>query len=165
MQQLRKFSIFACHFYRCNMFDVNNEVIPWIGKTAKMLDYYHSRVLQQNGFDLTKGQWVLLKILSKRNGISQNEVACITERNKTSLTRLVNTMEKKNLIARIPSAEDKRINLIYVTIHGKKILDDTQDIVRDLFIELNEGLTSKEISTVINALRKIQNNIKDTNGC
>ena len=147
------------------MDDLERIIIPWIGKTAKMLDYYHTHKLKSNGFDLTKEQWLLLKVLSRHNGISQNEMACITERDKTSMTRLVNTMEKKSLIARIPSKEDKRINLIHLTKNGEKMFHETQPVLVDLISELQHGLSDEEIETVINVMKKVQKNIKNPNGC
>ena len=147
------------------MDDFNKIVIPWIGKTAKMLDYYHTNELKSAGFDITKEQWLLLKALSLHDGASQNELACFTERDKTSMTRLVNTMEKKNLIARIPSKEDKRINLLYLTKQGEKMLSETEQIRKNVISDLQNGLSDSEIETVINVLKKIQNNIKNTNGC
>lgn len=147
------------------MVDYSNEIMPWISRTAKMLDHYHSKKLREKGFDITKEQWVLLRILSHHNGVSQNEVACFSNRDKTTMTRLVNTMEKKNLIARIPSVEDKRINLLYLTKQGEKMLEDTYPIVENLMGELREGLSQDEIATLIKGLKIIQDNIKDTNGC
>jgi DNA-binding MarR family transcriptional regulator len=162
---IRKIHYICSRILKFTMIDYSTELMPWIGRTAKMLDYHHSRKLKENGFDITKEQWVLLRILSHHNGVSQNEVACISNRDKTSMTRLVNTMEKKNLIARIPSGEDKRINLLYLTTQGEKLLEDTNSLVEGLMSEIKEGLTQEEIYTIISGLKKIQSNIKHTNGC
>lgn len=144
---------------------IKHTLIPWIGKTAKMVDAYHTHTLKSKGFDITKEQWVLLKILSHHDGTSQNEIACLTDRDKTSMTRLVNTMEKKNLIARIPSKEDKRVNLLYLTKKGDAILRETLPFSENLISGLQDGLTEDEINLAINILKKIQDNIKYTNGC
>ena len=107
----------------------------------------------------------MLKVISENNGVSQNEIACLTNSDKTTLTRLVTTMEKKNYIARIPSNIDKRVNLIYLTTHGEKILNETKLIVKDLMDKLNSGITKQEEKAVIEVMKKIQNNIELTNGC
>ena len=140
------------------------KILPWIGKTAKMLDYYHTLELKEKGFDLTKEQWVLLKILSHHNGESQNKIAIFTERDKTSMTRLANTMEKKEYIVRKTSKEDRRINLLFLTSKGENILLETEQISSLMVSKAQNGLSKSEIDTVIEVMRKIQNNINAV-GC
>lgn len=140
-------------------------IFPWIGITSKMIDHYHSRKFKESGFELSKEQWVMLKVISENNGVSQNEIACVANRDKTTLTRLINTMEKKNFIARIPSVEDKRVNLIYLTTHGEKLFHEAGSLMKDLVENLNSGITNQEEKALIRIMKKIQNNINETNGC
>jgi len=147
------------------MTNFRNELLPHIGKVAKKIEYYYTKILKEKGFDLSKEQWVMLRILSANNGISQSKVACIANRDKTTTTRLINTMEKKNLIARLPSVDDKRINLLYLTRHGESILEQTEPIIENLTHELQAGFSKHEMDNLINGLKKIQNNINDTDGC
>ena len=93
-----------------NKSDFNKTIAPWIGKTSKMMNMYFSDVFQRNNIQITKQQWILLKILFENNeGIIQNNLAFITDRNKASLTRLINGMEKNNLVARIQSKDDSAL--------------------------------------------------------
>lgn len=147
------------------MSELKNKLIPWLGRTVKMLDYHHTQKLRDEGFDLTKEQWILLKILSENIGISQNKIACITNRDKTATTRLINTLERKSYIARIPSQEDKRINLLYLTKKGEKILYESLPIVETLLADLQKDITPAEIDLVIDIMKRIQENINDTDGC
>lgn len=140
-------------------------VLPWIGKTAKMVDLFFTRRLKENGFELTKEQWVLLKILSDHNGVSQNEIACKSNRDKTSITRLVNNLERKNLLARLPSKNDKRINQLFLTTQGEKMLNETEQIWTDMVCNLQKGLNKQEIEMLINTLKKVQKNIIDNDSC
>ena len=79
--------------------DFNKTLAPWIGRTAKILNMYISEVFLQNNIQVTKEQWIVLKILFEDNEpLIQNELAFITNRNKASLTRLRNVMEKNNLV-------------------------------------------------------------------
>ncbi len=143
----------------------NDDIFPWLGVTSKMIDSYHTHLLKVEGFDLTKEQWVMLKVLSEHNGVSQNGIACLANRDKTSLARLFNTLEKKNLIARIPSNDDKRINLIYLTTRGERILSETEHIREDMVSDLQKNISDNEIDTVIQVLKKIHQNINDSKGC
>ena len=91
-----------------------------------MIHFYLSDELKQYNFDLTRAQWVLLKRLHDEDGQMHNDLALITDRNKTSLTRLIHTMERKELVVRISDEQDKRINRIYLTAKGKSIYQQTK---------------------------------------
>lgn len=109
--------------------------------------------------NLTIEQWLLLKFLYYEDGLMQNDLAEITNRNKTSLTRLIHTMEKHHLVARIPDTMDKRVNRIFLTKNGKKIFESTFPIMEEVKKDLEAGLTDKEIKALINILKKVQDNI------
>ena len=143
--------------------DFNKTLAPWIGKTFKMMNLFLSDVFHENNIQVTKEQWIVLKILNEDNdGIIQNELAFITNRNKATLTRLINVMEQNNLVARIPSKKDARINLIYITKTGKSIFSKMKPLMLNSMELLQEGITVNEKEIFINVMKKIQNNLKNT---
>ncbi|MBN4082804.1 MarR family transcriptional regulator [bacterium AH-315-A23] len=145
-----------------NKSDFNKTVAPWIGKTFKMLNMYICTVFQKNNIQVTKEQWIVLKVLHEDNdGIFQKELAFITSRNKASLTRLINVMEKNNLVARIPSKEDSRKNLIYITKNGKNLFLKMKPIMLKSIKVAQEGITEEEMKVFFKIMTKIQNNLKN----
>lgn len=78
--------------------DFEKSVAPWIGKTAKIMSIFLKEAFAKHAVDLTKEQFILLKVLHDRDGVIQKDLAFITERNKGSLARLINTMEKRILL-------------------------------------------------------------------
>ena len=142
------------------MIDIDKTLMPWIGRSMKVIDYYIMDRFSENGVGLTKVQWLLLKILYQMNGESQHNLAFLTNRDKASLTRLLTTMEKKNLVARIPSETDQRVNRIYITTNGEKILRKAQPVIDEIISEMQEGITEAERICTIKVLKKLLNNIK-----
>ncbi|MDG1433093.1 MAG: MarR family transcriptional regulator [Saprospiraceae bacterium] len=138
-----------------------NFLMPWLGKTSKMLRMFLKINFQEHGFDLTHEQFILIAHLYHRDGINQKDLAFITERNKGSLARLVNTTEKKNLVVRVPSLEDKRVNIIYLTKQGRCVFEKLKPVLDDCEAQVKKGLTQKEVKAMISILEKIQNNISD----
>ena len=98
----------------------NNCILGWSPYESGLLllvvhhyaiaDYAIADRFHAAGIELTKVQWLLLKRLERSDGLPQHNLAFLTNRNTASLTRLITTMEKKNLVARIPSRDDHRIN-------------------------------------------------------
>ncbi len=122
------------------MIDIDKTLMPWIGKSMKVIDYFIMDKFSERGIGLTKVQWLLLKRLKDMNGEPQHNLAFLTNRDKASLTRLLTTMEKKNLVARIPNEADQRINHIFITTHGEKILRQTMPIVEEMIQEMQYGI-------------------------
>ncbi|WP_272151523.1 MarR family winged helix-turn-helix transcriptional regulator [Tenacibaculum aiptasiae] len=147
--------------------DLEKTLAPWLGRTMKMIDNHIQDLFYEKNINLTKIQWVLLKKLEEKNGVPQQELAFLTGRDKTSLTRLINTMEKKSLVARIPSKSDRRINHIHLTKKGEELLKETMPIMDNFVTSLQENISEKEITDTINVIKKVQENLiqKSTKGC
>ncbi len=140
--------------------ELDKTIMPHLGRVFKMTGIYMAEKFAQVQIDLTREQFILLLKLHQKDGQTQNDLAFITERNKASLTRLINTLENKNLVARIPSKEDKRVNRIYLTKKGRKIFKTTTPTITEMINEVQNGLTKKEIETTIKVMHKVLNNIK-----
>jgi len=130
-----------------------------MGRAKKVLDYYISDQLKENGIELTKVQLLMLKKLKEVDGQHQHNLAFLTNRDKASLARLLNTMEKKNLVARIPSKSDHRMNHVHLTKHGDEILKTADPIMQDVIKHVQKGISQEEIETVIKTMKKIIKNI------
>ncbi len=141
--------------------DLNAHALSWVGKIHYDFGFLVQKAFRQNGLDLSKEQWSVLKRLHVNDGQPQNDLAFITHRDKTSMTRLVNTMESKNLVERKSDENDRRVNRIFLTDHGKEVIQKVQPIMYDLIPAVQESLSEEEIETLINTLKKIKTKIAD----
>lgn len=140
--------------------DFNKTIAPWLGKTSKMMNMYISDVFHKNNIEVTKQQWIVLKILNEHSeGIIQNELAFITERNKATLTRLINVMEKNDLVLRSTSESDSRKNLIYITKKGNALFLKTKPILLTSILDIQNGISIHEMDAFIKVMTKIQHNL------
>jgi len=138
--------------------DFENSIGPWLGKTVKILEYHLQELFNNHELDLTKEQMIVLKRLHSDDGLSQNELAFLTLRNKSSLTRLLSKMEKKGYISRQQSKEDKRINNVYLTQKGKETFALTKPVIKKIITKMEKNITITEKEQIITILKKIQNN-------
>ena len=65
---------------------------------------------RQAGLEITIEQWSILYHLWQEDCLSQQELCNRTFRDKPSITRLIDNLEKQKLVKRIASKEDRRIN-------------------------------------------------------
>lgn len=139
--------------------DLNQTLIPWVGKSGKMIAIYLDQKMQDLGFHLTGKQWLLLRILFERDGRPQHELAVVTDRNKASLVRLINNMERNMLVVRKSDPDDRRINRIFLSKKGKEVYSKTLPATLEAFLQLQDGITAQEIEQTIETMQKLLRNI------
>ncbi|MBD1262332.1 MarR family transcriptional regulator [Maribacter polysiphoniae] len=142
--------------------DFENSIIPWLGRTSKFVDHYLHLLLVQHGLTLSKEQVVVLKRLHDHDGdgLNQNELAYLTNRDKSSLARLLSNMEKKRFITRKQHKEDKRINRVFLTDEGRAVFIKAKMAIKELIQTMEEGITEEEKKQLIKLLKKVQVNYK-----
>jgi DNA-binding MarR family transcriptional regulator len=103
-----------------------------IDTTIKKIRNALQKQLNEAGFDLTVDQWVLVDHIKRQPGISQNELAELTFKDPPTVTRIVDLIEKKALVQRMPAAGDRRKFNLFLTEDGKRIYDEAFPIVAEI---------------------------------
>ena len=143
-----------------NPLETENNILPWLGRSMKLTGYYMADAFKANGIELTRPQLVMLIILMKNNDQPQNSLAFLTNRDKASLARLIDTMEKKNLVERLTDKNDKRVKHVRITENGRKTLIKAFPVVEEVNNTIQNGIPKADIETAIEVLKKIVTNIK-----
>ncbi|NNJ88738.1 MAG: MarR family transcriptional regulator [Eudoraea sp.] len=138
--------------------DLEKSLGPWIGKTTKIVDYFLHEAFQQHGLDVSKEQMIVLKKLHHEDGLTQNELANLTWRDKSSMARLLAKMERKGYIIRRQHDLDKRVNLVYLTEGGREVFRNTRPIIQKAIDILEKDISKSEIQRMIEILKQIQDN-------
>jgi len=139
--------------------EFDHTLLPWLGRTMKIIDNYIAGYLSSHHIDLTKVQMILLVRLYYHDGQPQNDLALMTNRDKASLARLLDTMERKGLVVRVSSKEDKRIKLVHITKKGVELYENARPHLKNIILEVQKGMSDKDIKFMINLLKKVQLNI------
>ena len=121
----------------------------------KSFDFHLADELLNAGISLSKHQIILLRILSMEDGIPQNDLAFITDRDKTSLTRLISTMERKGLLNRKTCETDKRVNNVFITQKGLEETKMAFPLIINEIDNIQQKINAKEIETTIKVLKQI----------
>jgi DNA-binding MarR family transcriptional regulator len=142
------------------LFNFDVTLLPWVGKINKDFSFLVSQRFSMASLDLTAHQWLLLKKLDEFGEQPQQNLAFITDRDKTSLTRLINTVERKKLVKRVPSQEDKRVNNVHITNEGTEALKKALPIMQELIREMEKGIPPEELKETIKTLKKVRHNLE-----
>ncbi|MBS1665749.1 MAG: MarR family transcriptional regulator [Bacteroidetes bacterium] len=112
------------------------------------------------GLNLTIEQWSVLYHLWKEDGKSQQDLCNATFRDKPSITRLVDNLEKLQLVKRVASESDRRINKIFLTKQGLKLQEQTMQLAEETLNDALEGVPPDQINLCKAVLQSVYDNLK-----
>ena len=130
-----------------------------VGRAGRAMANRLNHKFEAAGHNVTCEQWAVLMNLWEKNGQSQKDLSGVTCKDKTSITRLIDGMEKRNLVVRIPDKKDGRQKFIYLTNKGKELQKELRELVQETLLESQEGISAKDISTCKGVLRRVAQNL------
>ncbi len=130
------------------------------GKLSAAVNRRLYRVFRQCGIEVTPEQWTVLYYLWSRDGVTQQELCNSTFKDKPSMTRLIDNLEKLNCVQRLPSKADRRINIIRLTSRGRELEQLSKPVVFNVIRESLAELTQEEIEVSYRVLIRIFDNLR-----
>ncbi|MGI9285228.1 MAG: homoprotocatechuate degradation operon regulator HpaR [Pseudomonadales bacterium] len=73
--------------------------------------------------DLSPQQWRVLRVLVEVDSLDSTEIAESCALLLPSLTRIIQNLERRKLIRRVPCTRDQRRSLVSITAKGKRLFD------------------------------------------
>ncbi len=132
-----------------------------IGRAGRAMANRLNHHFENAGYDVTCEQWAILNSLWKKNGQTQKELAGCTCKDKTSITRLVDGMERRKLVTRISSKMDAREKFITLTEKGKTLRQKLVRQINKTLDEAKKSISSNDIELCKDILRKIYENLNE----
>lgn len=111
-------------------------------------------------FQLAPEQHLVMALLLKQEGLTQNEIAEQLRKDKSGLTRMLASLEKKGFIQRQSCPNDRRCTKVYLTDSGRSLscyIDMITQTTRELF---NRDFTKEEQEELIRLLSKLRANVQ-----
>ena len=135
------------------------------GKNVHLAERLFVNRLQRNfraaGYSITAEQWHVLINLWEREGQTQQELSDKTEKDKGNITRLISSLEKSDILVRIPNTTDGRSKLIYLTSKGKAYQKSLVQIAPKTLDEAQANIPIREIDRCNFVLQKVVQNLRD----
>ena len=105
--------------------------------------------------------WRVLAALRERDGRRMGDLSTTTSIEVSTLTRLVDNMEKTGLVARRRDADDTRAVLLHVTAAGRRLTRRILPIAERYEKVALKGFGTAEAGTLKAALRRLYANMDD----
>lgn len=137
------------------------KIFDHVGVMIHLVDLEITNVLKNwlVPLQLAPEQCLVIAHLLKKEGISQNEIAYTLKKDKSSITRMLASLEQKGFIKRTGSAIDRRAVQVYLTDEGRALNDEVDRISIRTKELLNSGFTDEELTELKRLLMKVSGNV------
>lgn len=129
-------------------------------RTAKRMKRFFQEQLIAAGAGITVDQWVILNQLDKEDGQNQLEIAKAVFKDAPTVTRILDLLEEKKLIARMPDSSDRRRFKIKLTTAGRMKVEEVLPYIKAGRQKAWAGLDDEAITQLTRSLNHIFENIQ-----
>jgi DNA-binding MarR family transcriptional regulator len=117
------------------------------------------RRLREEKIDLTYEMLQVLSVLWKRGDLNQQDIANNVQKNKASLTSLLDNLAKRKLIVRSEDPSDRRNKIISLTKLGREYRIQLAPIFTEFYDFLQKGIPTEAIKQVSGTLDVMHQNL------
>jgi len=136
-------------------FQLDQAIGMHVNRTAFLMTEEISSRFASRGYPLSAQDFGILFRLSKRGTMTQVEIAAAMMRDKTTMTRRIDGLVKKQLVERNPDPNDRRYFRISLTETGEQALAILTPLVSDFQQELLNDISDADKSATIKTLKHI----------
>lgn len=115
-------------------------------------------------YDITPGQWNLINQLDQAGELSQKELATITHKEQATITRYLDTLERKGLVVRNKHKTDRRSHVVSTTDKAHELIRTVLPLTAITANRLIEGIDQQDIDTFVEVLTALKQNAETISG-
>ena len=143
---------------------LSKEVAVELNLTGCKLKQFIAAKLRQENVPLTPEQFLLIDLLWNQGPMSQQQLADQMHKDKNSVTKLVDAIERKGFVYRQQNASDRRSNTLVLTEKALELRDHAKQKGISILDEMLEDISETELRAFISTLNKLNVNmtIEDT---
>jgi DNA-binding MarR family transcriptional regulator len=128
--------------------------------TTRIVKLCFNKAFTQLDVDITPEQWVVLDTLMDRGPLSQVDISGIIFKDAPTVSRLIDQLERKGFLNRLPSETDRRATVIKITTEGKNLVDHCLKEVRQLRELTWKNLSEEDYNHFTRIINQVFNNMQ-----
>lgn len=116
---------------------------------------------ENDGYGLTGMQFAIVSFIAKESterDVFQKDLEQKFDIRKSTVTGILNTMERDGLLLRETVPYDARLRKMILTDKALQAKKNSEQVIDTVENQLSKGLTEEEITTFLNILEKISKN-------
>ena len=138
---------------------LSKEITVELHLTGCKLKHYLATMLKQEHVPLTPEQFMLIDLLWNQGEMTQQELADQLHKDKNSVTKLVDAIERKDFVIRRQNRNDRRANTLLLTDKAEILKPGAKKKGISILDKMLEGISEEELRTFLTTLRKLNDNM------
>ena len=130
-----------------------------IGRTSHAILNTLQKRFREEGHAVTVEQWQLLINLNNTNDQFHQQLAENTFKEKSTVTRILDGLEKKGLVKRVAETKDRRQKRIRITAKGRALLEILKPLAHEVQSRALKGLDMERLGVCQDILLQIYGNV------
>jgi len=126
---------------------LENALAYWIHRVYQAERNEMFRELRQHGEELTPEQWIVLVRLWEEDGRTQTDLGASTFRDRPTMSRILDGMEKRGLLERKADPDHARVWRVHLTTKGKALRKKLVPSARHLVERAQRGIPERDLVT------------------
>lgn len=141
------------------MLEIFDSVCILLAKAEQKHFQFTKRMLDEKGLGITPGQLIVLYTLYKKDGVSITDLSKRSFLDNSTLTGLIDRLERIQLLSRVDVPGDRRSFSIFLTPAALKIREDVIEIMHSVAGTMLAGCSAAEVKTFQKVLHNIFNKL------
>ena len=138
---------------------LSKEVAVELNLTGCKLKQFIAAKLRQMEVPLTSEQFILIDLLWNQGSMSQQQLADQMQKDKNSVTKLVDALERKGFVVREQNRQDRRSNTLVLTEKAEGLKHGAKQKGISILDEMLIGISEDELRSFLVILHKLNRNM------
>ena len=138
---------------------LSKEIAVYLNLVACKFKQYTAAMLKKNNVNLSPEQFLLIDLLWNQGPMSQQKLADTMQKDKNSITKLLDGLERKQLIERRQDKRDRRSNTIFLTREAEEMKADAKEKGISILDTIMEGISEEELRLLLATIAKLDRNM------
>ena len=138
---------------------LSKEIAVELNHTGCRLKQFIAAKLRKAQVPLTPEQFMLIDLLWNQGEMTQQQLADQLQKDKNSVTKLVDAIERKGFVVRQQNLHDRRSNTLVLTEKANLLKPGAKQKGISILDQMLEGISEEELRSFLVTLAKLNRNM------
>jgi DNA-binding MarR family transcriptional regulator len=144
--------------------EFENLPLYWVNRLSAMARRELTQRFRAAGHNISPEEWAILMLLWQRDGQSPGAMSGRTVRDPTTMTRLVDGLVRKGLVARRQDDTDRRRSLVCLSARGRDMQAPLVALAMPMIARALDGVSAEDAATTVRVLSRMVENLAAKGG-
>lgn len=138
---------------------LNKQVGVFLNLVHNRFKQYLTSIFRKQGYNISPEQFLVMDALWDNGVLSQQEIANYILKDKNSVVKLIDGLERRGLVKRVVNKQDRRQNLIELSLDAMIIKKEVTETALEAVNHIIKDIPQNELHTFIKVLNKMAENM------